>query len=946
MQTNFQLASVHGMLYTGGNVVFSPDGRELYSPVNNYISSIQLHQEGHRSLPCSNSTIQCFDVSQDGDLLIAIGRRGVGFFYAISARVVLDTITFPPDCEIRCVKFSPCGKYVALALENTLQVYTAPAQRVVSYHACHRVENLHAALSLPILNIAWTSDSEHLLLSGQDARMKIYPRQGRLQQKGMAIQQNVLVGHRAGVHGAWFVDDACRRVLSVSADNVIILWRRTSVTRREVLQAIAAAQLKARIEPENGKEDGAGGEGNDYEDEEAGSVPKSFLEKQRLEQLKLEGVRVSAADDTYLPDILRCAYEIDKKHLLTHKGNVSVTNFHQQRGLVAIGYSSGIFAIHTLESTDEAGLPLLHLLSISAQSLTAATFSPSGDFVAFGSAHLKQLLVWDWKSEAYVLKDQAHYYDISRTAITADANSIISGGEDGKVKVWKASTGQCYVTFTEHTAPVTGIATSAATNAFFTCSRDGTARGYDLVRYRHFRVYTAPEQTQLSCIAVDPSGEVLAVGSGQADRIFLFAVQTGRLIDQLQGHEAPIASLAFHPSGTALVSGSLGKNLIFWDLFTRGDGGDRLKGDAEVVDIGSEVLCVAFSNSGHRLAVLTMNQEIFLYETVVPTEPIIIKTFQTSFDAAGGWNKTVGPRSANYNARFTNIAFSPEGDKIVAGGDSKWIVMYHAAQGYMLKKWPVTTNQDVQGAEEQYQWRSMTEAGHMDDIDVDHADIHLQRGKLLEMPGSRHRSFATGKRQTALTARTMDLAFASTGTEFVAATTDGLLVFSTRVARPKFQPLQLSANITTQQVRDQLARGEPVMALMGALNLGDRMLGVECLRRMPRGAIPVAVSSVPSVLFPLLVQWVGAEVEESRGLEQALLWAQSIMLHSNECAGGFAQDRTAVIPALKSLQRSLQQHRVLMDLAKENYFSLRYIIDMTKMQKDTLQPSAVAMEGE
>ncbi|KEG15172.1 periodic tryptophan protein 2 [Trypanosoma grayi] len=934
MQTNFQLASVHGMLYTGGNVVFSPDGRQLYSPVNNYISCIQLQQEGHRSLPCSNSNIQCFDISPDGDLLIAIGQRGIGFFYAISAGVVLDTIAFPPECEVRCVKFSPCGKYVALALENTLQVYTAPAQRTVAFHGCHRVENLHAALTLPINNIEWTPDSEHLLLSGQDARMKIFPRQGRLQQKGMAIQQNALVGHRAGVHGAWFIDHACTRVVSVSADNVLMLWKRTPVTRREVMQAIAVAQVNARVglqEEEDGDED----------DEESGRVPKSFLEKQRLEQLKLEGVRASIADDTYLPDVLRCAFEIEKKHLLTHKGNVSVTSFHRRRGLVAIGYNSGIFAIHSLENADDAELALVHLLSISAQSLTAASFSPSGDFVAFGSAHLKQLLVWDWKSETYVLKDQAHYYDITRTAVTADASSIISGGDDGKVKVWKASTGQCYVTFAEHTAPVTGIATSAATNAFFTCSRDGTARGYDLVRYRHFRVYTAPEQTQLSCIAVDLSGEVLAVGSGQTDRIYLFAVQTGKVIDELHGHEAPIACLAFHPSGTALVSGSLDHNLVFWDLFTRGDGGDRLKGDAEAVDIGSEVLSVAFSSTGRRLAVLTMKQEISVYETVVPTEPIIIKTFKTNFDAAGGWNKTVGPRSANYNARFTTIAFSPEGEKIVAGGDSKWIVLYHALQGYMLKKWPITTNLDVQGAEEQYQWRRMTEAGHMDDIDVDDTDIHLRRGKMLEMPGSRHRHFATGKRQTALTARTMDLTFASTGSEFVAATTDGLLVFSTRIARPKFQPLQLSANITTQQVREQLSRGEPVMALMGALNLGDKMLGSECMRRMPRNAIPVAVSSVPTVLFPLLVQWVSDEVEESRGLEQALLWAQSLMLHSNECAGSFAQDRSTVTPALKTLQRSLQQHRALTDLAKENYFSLKYIIDMTRMQKDVLQPEAV-----
>ena len=159
--------------------------------------------------------------------------------------------------------------------------------------------------------------------------------------------------------------------------------------------------------------------------------------------------------------------------MLTHKGAVSVTAFHKPRSLLAIGYDSGIFAIHyvapiydstsmttrvvkdesnttttttTNEQTDT--LPLIHLLSISAQALTAACFAPSGDLVAFGSAHLKQLLVWDWKNEAYVLKEQAHYYDIARCAITSDALHIISGGDDGKVKVWKVTSGQCLVTFT------------------------------------------------------------------------------------------------------------------------------------------------------------------------------------------------------------------------------------------------------------------------------------------------------------------------------------------------------------------------------------------------------------------------------------------------------------------------------------------------------------------
>lgn len=922
MQSNFQLASVLGMLYTGGNVCFSPDGSTLYSPVQNYLGAINLRGESNSSLQVSNSSVQRFDISADGDLAIVIGNRGLGFFYSISARVVLDTISFPPNCTISAVKFSPCAKYVALGLESTLQIYNAPTQRVVSFHGCHRLENIHMAMTLPITGIDWTSDSAHVLLSGQDARMRIYPRDIR-NRKGMAQMQNNLVGHRSSVLSAWFLDDEATTVVSVAADNVAIVWNRTEVTRKEILQAIATSQANAKVADIESRLECA-------DDEE--TIAPTFLEKEKLKELLESGVRVSEVIDDHLSPVLRYAFEVKKKLMLQHKGNVSVAAFHKARNLVAIGYTTGIFAIH---AAGTEAFDLIHMLSITAQSLTACAFSPGGDWVAFGSAHLKQLLVWDWKAESYLLKEQSHYYDISCTAMTADGGSIISGGDDGKVKVWNSRTGQCYVTFTEHQGSITGIAASAATNAFFTCSKDGTARGYDLVRYRHFRVFTNAERVgQCSCISIDPSGEVLAVGSSAHNLITMYSVQTGRVIDELSGHESPLVCLSFHPSGTVLASGALDKTLIVWDIFSTGDSGDRLKGDGDVVELTSEVLCVAYSHSGKRMAVLCMNNEISVYDTVIPNEPQLIANFQTAYDAAGGWNsKNIGPNSANANARFTNIAFSPEGDKIVAGGESKWICLYHAAQGYVLKKWPVTSNLDVQGAEEQYQWRSATEAGNLNDIDVDDDDIHLKQQRLIEMPGSRHRHFATGKRKTELSARTMHISFAGHGSEFVCATTDGLLVYSLHATKPKFQPLQLSKDVTVASVRQRMADGQLVLALIGALMLKDEILGKEAMRRMPGASIPVATSSVPTAAYPTLVLWVGREVEDSPFLEHSLLWAQHLLVHSNEPLLGPGRDHANIIPALKLLYRSLQTHKVVETLAQENYFSLEYLLQSSKMHQ-------------
>ncbi len=80
-----------------------------------------------------------------------------------------------------------------------------------------------------------------------------------------------------------------------------------------------------------------------------------------------------------------------------------------------------------------------------------------------------------------------------------------------QVKVWTVSSGICVVTFTDHTAAVTGLQWLPSGSAVLSCSLDGTVRAFDLVRYRNFRTFTTPTAVQFSSMAADPSGEVCLV---------------------------------------------------------------------------------------------------------------------------------------------------------------------------------------------------------------------------------------------------------------------------------------------------------------------------------------------------------------------------------------------------------------------------------------------------
>lgn len=52
-------------------------------------------------------------------------------------------------------------------------------------------------------------------------------------------------------------------------------------------------------------------------------------------------------------------------------------------------------------------------------------------------------------------------------------------------------------------------------------------------RYRNFRTLTSPQPAQFSSLAVDVSGELVSAGAQDSFEIFLWSMQTGRLLEVL-----------------------------------------------------------------------------------------------------------------------------------------------------------------------------------------------------------------------------------------------------------------------------------------------------------------------------------------------------------------------------------------------------------------------------
>lgn len=223
---------------------------------------------------------------------------------------------------------------------------------------------------------------------------------------------------------------------------------------------------------------------------------------------------------------------LEKKQQFVIKGKITVCDLNKKSEIIVFGLDTGIFCIYDVNTFENK-----YTLQISEKNINSISISNNGLWLAFGSRTDGQLIVWEWKSESFIFKQQGHYFDVNCIAFSPDSSLLTSGGSDGKIKVWDVLNTTCLVTFNEHTSKVTDLKfVPNKGNTLVSTSLDGTVRAYDLVKNRNFRIMTTPSPCQLLCVTVDFSGEIVCAGSMDPYSIYVWSLKTGDLIDILGGH--------------------------------------------------------------------------------------------------------------------------------------------------------------------------------------------------------------------------------------------------------------------------------------------------------------------------------------------------------------------------------------------------------------------------
>lgn len=608
-------------------------------------------------------------------------------------------------------------------------------------------------------------------------------------------------------------------------------------------------------------------------------------------------------------DISKYHWRIMEKHFFyADQAKVKCVTFHSNSNLLIVGFTNGEFRIYELPT-----FTLIQQLSMGQNPVNTVSINTTGEWLAFGSSKLGQLIVYEWQSESYILKQQGHFDSTNSLTYSPDGSRVVTAAEDGKIKVWDVVSGFCLATFDEHTSSVTQVQFAKRGQVLFSASLDGTVRAWDLIRYRNFRVFTSTERIQFNSLAVDPSGEIVCAGSMDSFDIHVWSVQTGQLLDSLSGHEGPVSCLAFSQENSILASASWDKTIRIWSIFGRSQ-------QVEPIEVYSDVLALTIRPDGKEVAVSTLKGQITIFNIENGTQT---GNIDCKRDIISGRNleDRFTAKNSERSKFFTSINYSFDGLAIVAGGNNNSICLYDVPNEVLLKRFVVSKNMQLNGTLQFLNSSRMTDAGSLDLIDDagDNSDVEDRIDNTI--PGSkRGADLSTRKMRPEI--RVTCVQFSPTATSFAAASTEGLLIYSVNDSL-FFDPYDLDVDVTPKSTLEELNNKEYLNALVMSFRLNETYLINKVYEAIPVTEISLIAENVPVVYVARILKFIGEFAMESQHIEFNLLWIKAIM----SSHGSYIVNHKHLFSnALRSVQRFIG--RIAKDVVSagtDNKYSYRFL---------------------
>ncbi|AEE54178.1 hypothetical protein [Haliscomenobacter hydrossis] len=151
-------------------------------------------------------------------------------------------------------------------------------------------------------------------------------------------------------------------------------------------------------------------------------------------------------------------------------------------------------------------------------------------------------------------------------AFSIDDEKILTGSEDGIVKLWDVKTKQLEKLFENHTDPVNSVAFSPDGRKILTGSEDSSAILWDIETKKVEKKFFHKNSPVYS-VAFSPDGKQIATGGRRIAT--LWDLESGFAMQDFIGHKNDIHSVSFSPDGKNILTYSTDNTAILWRTYDK-----------------------------------------------------------------------------------------------------------------------------------------------------------------------------------------------------------------------------------------------------------------------------------------------------------------------------------------------------------------------------------------
>jgi serine/threonine protein kinase len=156
--------------------------------------------------------------------------------------------------------------------------------------------------------------------------------------------------------------------------------------------------------------------------------------------------------------------------------------------------------------------------------------------------------------------------NFSSVAFAINKNLLVSGHEDGFVRVWNLRDGSLYRKLEGHASNILSVACSSDGTKVASCGDDETIKVWNIQKPSKKALTFSNRITDSDqVVAFSLNGKMVA-SAGNDNKIKLWNTADGSLKKELRGNADSVLALAFSSDGKTLVSGSKDKTVKTWNI--------------------------------------------------------------------------------------------------------------------------------------------------------------------------------------------------------------------------------------------------------------------------------------------------------------------------------------------------------------------------------------------